>query len=183
MIGIIDYGLGNLASLQYALSDLGAETRVSAKIAELSSCERLILPGVGNAGYAMRELEARGLVDFIRTNTRPLLGICLGMQLLFDSSEESDTPLLGLISGSLKKFSASTELPQTHMGWNSVNNERDVYFVHSYFAPVVPETVGICSYQQEFTAVVQKENVLGYQFHPEKSGDAGKQYLREFLEM
>lgn len=183
MIGIINYGLGNIASLQYALSDLGAKTCVSAEIAEFEACEKLILPGVGHAGYAMQELEKRGLVDFIKSTQKPLLGICLGMQLLFEASEETDLPLLGLLSGKLKKFEALEKFPQTHMAWNSLNTERDVYFVHSYYAPIVDETKGRCNYQTDFTAVVQKDNLLGYQFHPEKSGEEGKKYLQEFLDM
>lgn len=182
MIGIVNYRAGNIASLSYALDGLGIPYQLSNKAEELSQCEKLILPGVGHAEFAMQQLADLNLIEFIREFPKPFLGICLGMQLLFEQSEESgDLPLLGVVPGKLKKFDVNLG-PMTHMGWNTVNGEDDLYFVHSYYAPVVPETIGTTEYQTPFTSIVKKDHYLGYQFHPEKSSKVGQKYLQQFIE-
>lgn len=179
MIAIIDYGVGNLASLTYALKDLNYDYKVLSKPEELSKCELLILPGVGHAEYAMEKLEEGNLITFLKSCKKPLIGICLGMQLLYEYSEESKRPLLGLIPGKLKQFS-NQSLPKVHMGWNDVK-DGDVYFVHSYYAPINEFTWAKSVYGSEFTSIVRKENYIGFQFHPEKSGVYGLELLNEAI--
>lgn len=191
MIAIIDYKAGNLASVSNALHRIGAQHRITNKIDELDAAEKIIFPGVGHAWAAMEALREHGLDVWLRSTTKPVLGICLGMQLLFDSSEEGgDTPGLGLITGRLKRFDpALGKVP--HMGWNDVRSEMHsvssiqhpaYYFVHSYYAPITAETTGITDYNgQRFAAIVEHRNFTGVQFHPEKSGAAGETLLRQFL--
>lgn len=195
MIAIIDYKAGNLASVSDALERLGARYLVTNNKTELDAAQGIIFPGVGHAAAAMHALEEADLIAWLQNCRKPLLGICLGMQLLFDSSEEGgDTPGLGLIAGRLKKFDASKgKVP--HMGWNTIqtkgdhpllahlNTESWFYHVHSYYAPVVHETIASCTYQVPFSAVVAKGNVMGTQFHPEKSGKDGEQILANFLDI
>jgi glutamine amidotransferase len=204
LIAIIDYKAGNLASVSNALHRIGAEHLITNKMDELELADKIIFPGVGHAWAAMDALREHGLDAWLRTTSKPVLGICLGMQLLYDSSEEGgDTPGLGLISGRLKRFDSSIgKVP--HMGWNDVRSgmreagcgmqqERSemhyassiqhpaFYFVHSYYAPITPETTGITEYNgQRFAASVKRGNFEGVQFHPEKSGAAGEELLREF---
>ncbi len=179
MIGVIDYGVGNLASLKYALNDLDVDYKLLSKREELDVCEILILPGVGNAEYAMQKLADAELVDFLKERKKALIGICLGMQLLYEYSEESRLPLLGLIPGKLKQFS-DPNLPKIHMGWNDAKDD-DVYFVHSYYAPINNFTWAKSNYGIEFTSIVRKENYIGFQFHPEKSGRYGLELLNEAI--
>ncbi len=196
MIGIIDYGAGNLFSVQNALEFLGEEFFVSGNAKDLHTADALILPGVGAFPDAMRMLRESHLDDFIcsETETKPLLGICLGMQMLFDSSEEFEhTEGLGLIPGTVRRMTPEG-LKVPHMGWNNLEihkpdcplladtNEGDsVYFVHSYMAFTEPEYLAAtCEYGGTVTALVQRGNVFGAQFHPEKSGTVGLQMLRRF---
>ena len=195
MIAIIDSGGANIASVRFALERLGVDTVLTADPAVISSAERVILPGVGAAPVAMAQLDRAGLVECIRGLTQPVLGICLGMQLLFERSQEGDTPLLGLVGGTCGAFDPGMGLTVPHMGWNrlvpqgegrhpllaSVEDGAHVYFVHSYAAPVSADTVASCSYGVEFTALVARGNFMGAQFHPERSGPVGARILGNFL--
>ena len=193
MIGIIDYKAGNLASVRNALERLDVENFVSADPDKLSEADGIIFPGVGHAESAMQALKEVDMDRYLLSTTQPVLGICLGMQLLFSSTEESPTGSLGLIEGRLKKFDP-TRSKVPHMGWNTVELTsthplvRDLgaspwfYFVHSYYAPVSEFTVGECSYQVPFTAITVRDNYMGVQFHPEKSGKAGKQLLSNYVQ-
>jgi imidazole glycerol-phosphate synthase subunit HisH len=191
---IIDSGGANLASLVFALDRLGARSRVSSDPAEIRAAPRVLLPGVGAARDAMDRLAGAGLVDCIRALTQPLLGICLGMQLLFEHSEEGDTPCLGLLPGRVHRLHAAPGLPVPHMGWNTFQptgaadpllaglGERDYsYFVHGYSVPVGDCTTAVTVYGTRFSAVVRRDNVHGAQFHPERSAAAGARLLKNFL--
>lgn len=194
MIGIIKYQAGNLASVANALERLNADYFISDDPARLDSADGIIFPGVGHAAAAMHDLQSRGLDDWLRHTTRPVLGICLGMQLLYESSEEGESVTLGLIPGRLKKFD-STKAKVPHMGWNRFNPVADhplingidsrhfLYFVHGYYAPVNEYTLAAGIYINEFAAVAAKDNYMGVQFHPEKSGQAGSLLLRNFLDL
>lgn len=192
MIAIINYEAGNLASVSNALTRLGSDFTVTNNTDDLESSDAVIFPGVGHARPAMQALQKHGLDTWLKGTSKPILGICLGMQLLFDSSEEGDTEGLGLIPGRLKRFEPGTEkIP--HMGWNTfqdvqrhpllvgLNEEQHFYYVHSYYAPVNDYTLASCHYINEFASVVGRDNVVGVQFHPEKSGEAGALLLRNFL--
>lgn len=196
MIGIIDYGMGNLRSVLKAIEFLGGEGRVTARAEELDACEKLILPGVGSFGAGMENLRRGGLDEYVRRRTAegtPLLGICLGMQFLLEESEEEGLfQGLGLVKGRVVPF---TEGKIPHMGWNAVEDMRgplfdgipsgtQFYFVHSYFADTVEEyTLGKTEYYRTFASAVGKNNVFGVQFHPEKSGAAGLQLLRNYMRL
>lgn len=198
MIAIIDYKAGNLASVSNALTRIGAQHVITNKTSALDAADKIIFPGVGHAWAAMEALREHDLDIWLRTTRKPVLGICLGMQLLYDSSEEGgDTDGLGLIPGRLKRFDPAVgKVP--HMGWNTVRSVMPeagsemhpassiqhpaFYFVHSYYAPITPETTGITEYNgQRFAASVKRGNFEGVQFHPEKSGLDGEILLREFL--
>lgn len=206
MIAIIDYKAGNLASVSNALTRIGVQHVITNKTSELDSADKIIFPGVGHAWAAMEALREHDLDIWLRTTRKPVLGICLGMQLLYESSEEGgDTDGLGLIPGRLKRFDATVgKVP--HMGWNVVRSEMleagsvmleagsemhqassiqhpaSYYFVHSYYAPITPETTSISDYNgQRFAASVKRGNFEGVQFHPEKSGSVGETLLREFF--
>ena len=195
MIAIIDSGGANIASVRFALERLGVDSVLTADPAVISAAERVILPGVGAAPVAMAQLARAGLVECIRGLTQPVLGICLGMQLLFEHSEEGDTPLLGLVGGTCGAFDPGMGLTVPHMGWNrllprgegrhpllsGVEDGAHVYFVHSYAAPVSADTVASCSYGVDFTALVARGNFMGAQFHPERSGPVGARILGNFL--
>ena len=195
MIAIIDSGGANIASVRFALERLGVDSVLTADPAVISAADRVILPGVGAAPFAMAQLARAGLVECIRGLTQPVLGICLGMQLLFERSEEGDTPLLGLVGGTCGAFDPGMGLTVPHMGWNrllprgegrhpllsGVEDGAHVYFVHSYAAPVSADTVASCSYGVDFTALVARGNFMGAQFHPERSGPAGARILGNFL--
>ena len=195
MIAIIDSGGANIASVRFALERLGVDSVLTADPAVISSAERVILPGVGAAPVAMAQLDRAGLGECIRGLTQPVLGICLGMQLLFERSQEGDTPLLGLVSGNCGAFDPGMGLTVPHMGWNrllpqgegrhpllaGVEDGAHVYFVHSYAAPVSADTVASCSYGIDFTALVARGNFMGAQFHPERSGPVGARILGNFL--
>lgn len=194
MTGIIDYGAGNTASVGYALSRLEADFIVSASIKELKKCDRLILPGVGSARFAMESLKEKGLIDLITGWEKPFLGICLGMQLLFDHSEEGNTSCLGIIPGECLLFDRNkTKVPL--MGWNKVtfNNLFDLfagvkngewfYFAHSYCLPLTEFTIAESVNDRLYSAATRKDNFFGVQFHPEKSSIQGKKLLDNFVKM
>lgn len=191
MIQIIDYGAGNLRSVQNALKKLGIESKVINSGEDLKTDCKTIFPGVGAAGSAMKEIEKRGFIDPIKSSAAPLLGICLGMQLLLDFSEENSTQGLGIINGKVKKFPTTVKIPQ--IGWNkveqtdsqnplfdSIPSQSYFYFVNSYFATPESYSIGTTNYDLNFTSVINKDNFYGVQFHPEKSGEIGLQLLNNF---
>ena len=196
---IIDTGCANLSSVKMAIKRLGVEPIVSCDAADIKSADKLILPGVGTAKAAMRNLQERKLVDLIREAKQPLLGFCLGMQMLAQASEESmdgeaDIQCLGIIPGKVKLMQVGN-LRLPHMGWNQIEHDGThplfngipsgsyFYFVHSYALEVTEATLARCDYGQPFSAVVGKDNFFGAQFHPERSGKLGAQLIRNFLEM
>lgn len=193
-IALIEYKAGNLASVSNALKRIDANFFISNEISALKQADGIIFPGVGHAQAAMESVIELGLEDFLKTTQKPVLGICVGMQLLFDSSEESAIPSLGMISGRLKRFDSKLD-KVPHMGWNKIStvsshplldgiNETSwFYFVHSYYAPVVQETIAQSNYILPFSAIVAKNNVMGSQFHPEKSGSDGERFLKNFLSL
>ncbi len=248
MIGIIKYKAGNLASVANALERLGAAYFISDSAEELEKASGIVFPGVGHAGAAMEDLKAKKLDSWLKNTRKPVLGICLGMQLLYESSEEGETTLLGILPGRLRKFDTGTaKVP--HMGWNRTwpcggstgpsdsspehssknstvrdRTNTDVsagaageasgpdhsgspfqshsldptdphplfkgfssvpafYYVHSYYVSPDPYTIAVCNYIREFTAACRKDNFMGVQFHPEKSGEEGSLLLRNFLEL
>lgn len=194
MIGIIKYQAGNLTSVSNALKRLDADYFISDEPEELEKADGIIFPGVGHAGAAMDDLQSRNLDVWLKNTSKQVLGICLGMQLLYESSEEGDTKTLGLIPGRLKKFD-STRAKVPHMGWNQFEPKLDhplikgightqfLYYVHGYFAPVNKHTLATCNYINNFAAVVAKDNFMGVQFHPEKSGQVGSLLLQNFLDL
>jgi glutamine amidotransferase len=194
-VTVLSYGAGNVASVQFALERLGARVRLTAVPTEVAEAERLILPGVGQAGYAMARLDSLGLVEAVRTFARPLLGVCLGQQLLFESSDEGETPLLGLIPGRVRRLEPGPGLPVPHMGWSRLTRDRDdpllegvadgdwAYFVHGYVCPNGPATLARADYGGSVPAVVREANRWGCQFHPERSAAAGARILSNFMEL
>ncbi len=194
MIAIIKYKAGNIASVSNALDRLGAEYYFASSVQELESARAVIFPGVGHAKTAMDSLEDLGITDWLRNTQKPVLGICVGMQLLYEGSSEGNAIGLGVIPGQLQKFESDTQ-KVPHMGWNLVKvlknhhlndgleGENHVYFVHSFYAPVNQYTVASCDYINSFTAVVVKDNFMGVQFHPEKSGKVGSKVLQNFLDL
>lgn len=192
-VAVVDSGGANIASILHALRRLGVEPQFTADAALISAAEHVILPGVGAAGRAMDVLKGHGLVEVIRNLQQPVLGICLGMQLLFESSEEDDARLLDLIPARLKRFAGSEGLRVPHMGWNTIDNIRQdplnksldkqwFYFVHSFAAPVGEWTLSSSHHGVPFSAIVRQRNFHGAQFHPERSSAAGAELLRGFLE-
>ena len=194
-VALLAYGAGNLASVQFALERLGATVRLVASGAEIDEAERLILPGVGAAGYAMSRLRELELVEPIRAFPRPLLGVCLGQQLLFDSSDEGDADLLGLISGRVRRLEPGPGLTVPHMGWSRLSRDRDdplmegvsdgdwAYFVHGFVCPDGPATLARADYGGPVPAVVRSGQRWGCQFHPERSAAAGARILQNFTEL
>lgn len=192
---LIDAGGANIGSVKYALERLGASARLSADASEIAAADRVILPGVGAAAAGMARLRELGLVDLVRSLRQPLLGVCLGMQLLFEGSEEGDVDCLGLIPGRVRRMPAAPGLRIPHMGWNTLELHMDdpllagigegtsAYFVHGYAAPVGGFTLASCTYGEAFSAVVRSGNRMGAQFHPERSAAAGARLLANFLEM
>ena len=190
---LIDAGGTNIGSVRYALERLGVDAPLSSDAAEIRAASHVILPGVGAAAPGMARLRETGLVDVVCSLTQPVLGVCLGMQLLFEHSEESDTPCLGLIPARLRLFAKDDGLRVPHMGWNALNPLRQhplldgidagafAYFVHSYAAPVGDWTLASCDYGGAFSAVVQHRNFHGTQFHPERSAAVGARLLQNFI--
>lgn len=193
-IAVVNSGGANISSVLHALGRLGTEPLFTHDAGIIRSADRVILPGVGAAGNAMDVLRSHGLVDVIRGLAQPVLGICLGMQLLFDSSEEDDASLLGLIPARLGQLPSETGLRVPHMGWNAIETTTDdpltrgidgkwFYFVHSFAAPVGGWTLATSTHGQSFSAVVRQDNFTGAQFHPERSASAGARLLKNFLEL
>jgi glutamine amidotransferase len=192
-VAIIASGGANIASLRFALDRLGVSSRLTVDAGELRRAPRVILPGVGAAADAMERLHSLGLAAVIPTLTQPVLGICLGMQLLFEASEEGDTKCLGILPARISRFPDRQGFPVPHMGWNQVVPQGDsalarglgdgsyVYFVHSYAAPVGPWTEAVTDYGGEFSAIVRHANFHGAQFHPERSSRAGQRVLANFV--
>jgi imidazole glycerol-phosphate synthase subunit HisH len=190
---IVDSGGANLASLRYALERLGARSHVSRDAATIASAARVILPGVGAAGHAMARLRAAGLTGVLQTLEQPVLGICLGMQLLLALSEEGRTECLGLLPHAVLRLSSAPGRPVPHMGWNQLCRLRPdpllegvpdgawAYFVHSYAAPLTEHTLASAEYGAALSAVVRRGNFWGTQFHPERSASAGARVLENFL--
>lgn len=194
-VGLIDAGGANLGSVRYALERLGVDVRMVREPAELNGVQCVILPGVGAAAEGMRRLHAQGLVQPLRELQVPLMGICLGMQLLFERSEEGEVECLGLLPGVVHRMQPAEGVRVPHMGWNTLLMLREspllngvvtgssAYFVHSYAAPVTSDTVAACDHGGQFAAVVQRGRLCGAQFHPERSADAGARILRNFIEI
>jgi len=200
MIGIIDYGMGNIHSVQKALEVSGAKTIVTSTPSEIEGCDKVVLPGVGAFDDAMQELKKMNFISLILKyveSKRPFLGICLGMQLLFESSEEAPgTQGLGILRGAVRRFQQKGNLKVPHMGWNQlriskggcpllngISDNSFVYFCHSYYPQNRDSevTAAVTDYGASFTSAVWKENVFGVQFHPEKSQSVGLQMLRNFV--
>jgi glutamine amidotransferase len=192
-LAIINSGGANIASLQLAIERLGVPADLTTDPARLQAASHVILPGVGAAADCMARLRSANLIETIRELKQPLLGVCVGMQLLFDSSEEGDVECLGLLPGRVARLPNREGLPVPHMGWNQLEfTQRTpllndiavgdyVYFVHSYAAPVGDATLATTTYGEKFSAIVQRGNVHGAQFHPERSARIGAQLLRNFL--
>lgn len=194
MIAIVDYKMGNLRSVENALKRLGAEFTVTADADVIRAADRVLLPGVGNAAEAMQNLREAGLVDVIRSLRRPVLGICVGMQVMCRHSEEGDVDCLGIFDARVRKFQPSAELKVPHMGWNRIGNLESklfkgldggsyVYFVHSYYPALCPDTIATTTHGVMFSAALKYENFYGTQFHPEKSGDVGERIIENFLKL
>ncbi len=188
---IVDVGCGNIGSVGIAFERFGLAPRVTGDPAEIAAAGKVILPGVGAAGYAMEQIEARGLADTLRALTQPVLGICLGMQLLFEASEEEDTTCLGLIPGRVRRLSSTLGMPVPHMGWSRLDVADPavglatgdyVYFAHSFACDDGPATLARADYGRSIPAVVRHANFTGAQFHPERSGEAGARFLKTWLE-
>ena len=193
MIAVVDYGAGNVQSVLNALDDLKVQYIVSNKEPEIYHADKIIFPGVGEASFAMRKLHLNSLVTMLRVTKKPLLGICLGMQLLSEKSNEGNTCCLGVVPGTCVKFD-ETKVKVPHMGWNEVKIDMNsilfdgiedgahFYFANSYYLPVCDYTIASSVYDVTFAAAVQKNNYYGVQFHPEKSGEAGIKLLTNFIE-
>lgn len=197
MIAILDYGAGNLRSVQNTLSEIDADYHLVDEAEELSKAEKIILPGVGHYGQLLRSLDAMRLREPLLERIQagvPFLGICLGLQAMFSDSEEApEQKGLGLFEGSIRRFPAGARVP--HMGWNCLQPQREstllkglgtkpyVYFAHSYYCPPVSASSALCTYEVPFTAVLEQDNVHGVQFHPEKSGPIGLRIVKNFVEL
>jgi len=189
---IIDYGAGNIKSIQFAFKRLGYEAKLSNTIEEIKAADKIIFPGVGEASSAMQKLKASGLDTIIPTLTQPVLGICLGMQLMCMSSEENNTTGLGIFNTKVKRFSNEVKVPQ--ISWNTITNlssnlfeniieNEFMYLVHSYYAENCSEQIATTNYGANYASALQKDNFYGVQFHPEKSSKAGEQVLKNFIEL
>ena len=192
MVAIIDYKCGNLQSVKNALERLGAEYVVTASEEVIRKADRVILPGVGSAATAMESLRQTGLCDTIRSLRRPVLGICVGMQIMCRWSEEGNTECLGIFDSKVKKFIPCEGVKVPHMGWNRISNLESklfkdlaggsyVYYVHSYYPELCPDTIATTVHGKMFSGALKYENFYGTQFHPEKSGDIGEQIIKNFL--
>ncbi|TCZ88104.1 imidazole glycerol phosphate synthase subunit HisH [Lysobacter sp. N42] len=192
---LIDAGGANIGSVRYAFERLGVDARISADVAEIAAADRVVLPGVGAAAAGMARLRELGLVELVRSLRQPVLGVCLGMQLLFEGSDEGDVDCLGLLPGRVRRMPAAPGLRVPHMGWNGlsilhgdpllegIEDGASAYFVHGYAAPVGEYTLAACTHGQAFSAVVRQGNRMGAQFHPERSAAVGARLLANFLEM
>lgn len=194
MIAIVDYKMGNLRSVENALKRLGAEFCVTSEEEVIRAADRVLLPGVGNAAEAMENLRKANLVEVIRSLRRPVLGICVGMQVMCRHSEEGDVECLNIFDARVRRFTPSAELKVPHMGWNRIGNLESklfrgldggsyVYFVHSYYPELCPDTIATAQHGVMFSAALKYENFYGTQFHPEKSGDVGERIIENFLKL
>ncbi|MBQ08279.1 MAG: imidazole glycerol phosphate synthase subunit HisH [Gammaproteobacteria bacterium] len=194
-VAIIDSIGSNMASLEFALRRIDTDYQITDDIDLINKASHIILPGVGAAKNAMMRLNQCELINEISNLKKPTLGICLGMQIFMDASMEDGTDCLGIIPNTCKPFKPERDYPVPHMGWNRVHftfdsmltrNIKDsdyYYFVHSYYAPLCNETIGVSKYQTEFSAIIEKDNFFGTQFHPEKSGLAGEKILKSFVSL
>lgn len=191
-IVIINYGAGNIQSIMFAIERLGFKAVLSNNPDEIKAADKVIFPGVGEASYAMRMLQESGLDSLIPNLMQPVLGICLGMQLMCNNSEEGNTKGLEIFDVDVIKFTPKVKVPQ--MGWNQIYNLKSalfkgineneyMYLVHSYYAPNCVESIATTNYEVEYASALQKNNFYGTQFHPEKSGDIGEQILANFLKL
>lgn len=189
---IIDYGAGNIKSIQFAFKRLGVDAVLSNDPQEILNADKVIFPGVGEASSAMNKLKETKLEGLIPTLKQPVLGICLGMQLLCNYTEEGDTKGLGIFNTNVKRFSNAVKVPQ--MGWNTVSNLKSslfkgindksfMYLVHSYYAELCPQVIATTNYEIEYASALENDNFYGVQFHPEKSAEAGEQLLMNFLDL
>ena len=187
---IVDVGCGNIGSVAIAFERFGMTPRVTGDAGEIAAADKVVLPGVGAAGYAMEQIHARGLADTIRALTQPVLGICLGMQLLFEASDEEDTACLGLIGGRVRRLSPAPGMPVPHMGWSRLDvadagiglaTGDYVYFAHGFACDDGPATRARAEYGRAIPAAVRHGNFTGAQFHPERSGAAGARFLETWL--
>ena len=194
MIAIVDYKMGNLRSVENALKRLGAEFTVTSDADVIRSADRVLMPGVGNAAEAMENLRNAELVNVIRSLRRPVLGICVGMQVMCRHSEEGDVDCLNLFDARVKRFVPAADLKVPHMGWNTIGNLESklfkgieggeyVYFVHSYYPELCSDTIATSRHGVMFSAALKYENFYGTQFHPEKSGDVGERIIENFLRL
>ncbi|MCH2215362.1 MAG: imidazole glycerol phosphate synthase subunit HisH [Flavobacteriales bacterium] len=192
MIAIIDYGAGNVKSVYNALNRLGAESLITSDSEQIKGAHKVIFPGVGHAKPAMEKLQRSGLDEVIKNLKQPVLGICLGMQLMCSHSNEGDVSGLGIFTERVRKFEGQIKIP--HMGWNELIDPKgslfegitegsNVYFVHSYFVEMGSQTSAKCEYLIPFSASLRERNFFGVQFHPEKSGEIGSKILSNFLNM
>jgi imidazole glycerol-phosphate synthase subunit HisH len=192
MIAIVKYNAGNIMSVSNAVNRLGFESMITDDIAELKNADKVIFPGVGEAGSAMAYLKKRGLDKTIISLKQPMLGICLGLQLMCRFTQESETECLGIFDADVKIFPPADKIP--HMGWNNfltmqgdlfrgVSLNDDVYYVHSYYAEISSSAVATCEYIIPFSAAMHKDNFYATQFHPEKSAGVGERILKNFLEL
>jgi glutamine amidotransferase len=188
---IVDVGCGNIGSVGIAFERFGLTPRITADAEAIAAADKVILPGVGAAGYAMEQIHARRLAPVLKDLTQPVLGICLGMQLLFEGSDEEDTACLGLIPGRVRRLTPAPAMPVPHMGWSRLDVADEalgietgdyVYFAHSFACDEGPWVLASAEYGRPIPAVVRTANFTGAQFHPERSGEAGARFLRRFLE-
>ncbi|WP_400078850.1 imidazole glycerol phosphate synthase subunit HisH [Winogradskyella sp. R77965] len=189
---IVNYGAGNIKSIQFAFQRLGYDAHLTNNVEEIIKSDKVIFPGVGEASSAMRMLKDSGLDILIPQLKQPVLGICLGMQLMCNHTEEGDTNGLGIFDVNVKRFSNNVKVPQ--MGWNTIKNLKSdlfkgikekeyMYLVHSYYAEQCDESISTSDYELEYASALENENFYGVQFHPEKSSKAGEQILRNFIEL
>ena len=194
MIAIIDYKMGNLRSVENALHRLGAEFEVTADADKIVRADRVLLPGVGNAAEAMHNLRQAGLPEVIKSLRRPVLGICVGMQVMCRHSDEGDAECMGIFDARVKRFTPTPTEKVPHVGWNQIGNLEKklftdiksgsfVYFVHSYYAELCTDTIATTRHGLLFSSALKYENFYGTQFHPEKSGDTGEQIIKTFLQL
>ncbi|MEQ8472287.1 MAG: imidazole glycerol phosphate synthase subunit HisH [Marinoscillum sp.] len=192
-LAIVKYNAGNVQSLTFALNRLGIEPVLSDDPGLLTTADKVIFPGQGEASSAMRSLREKGLDEVLRNLKQPFLGVCLGMQLMCESSEENDTQCLGIIPQNVKRFNNSA-VKVPHMGWNDIHSLKSpimadiregdyLYFVHSYYVPLCEETIATADYPEAFSAALNKDNYYAIQPHPEKSADAGMKLLENFLKL
>jgi glutamine amidotransferase len=192
-VAVVKYNAGNIQSVSYALERMGIDFEVTPDPEKITGADKVVFPGVGEASTTMNYLRASNLDKLIADLKQPVLGICLGMQLLCKHSEENNTKCLGIFDEVVKRFEPAAEFKVPHMGWNSLTGARDwidgdlnekyVYFVHSYYVPVNSNTVAQTNYVVPFSAAMRKNNFHAVQFHPEKSAEAGEQILKAFLKL